>query len=70
MSMEIDGEEVTSPLIYHSLDGIRIPGAARRLLDSLDKQKIRDPYSLNVKEAMADLRALLDYHERGRSGTR
>lgn len=52
----------------HPLDPIRIPIAARRLLLALDNQKIRDPYSLNVKMASDDLRALLEFHEGDRTG--
>jgi len=67
MSMEIDGEEVESPLIFeeiHPMDSIRIPGAARKLIDALDRMHERSVLSINVREAREELRALVEYHER------
>lgn len=75
--MEIDGEEVVSPSIFgeddwrlvreeiHPMDAVRIPGAARRLLDALDRMHQRGYLSLNVCTARDELRALVEYHEKG-----
>lgn len=69
--MEIDSEEVTTPLVFeavHAMDSIRIPGAARRLLDALARMHDRGTLSLNVRDAENELRTLIEYHEsRGRS---
>lgn len=49
----------------HPLDSIRIPLAARQLIDALDREKRRDPHSLNVESTLSVLRSLVEHHERG-----
>lgn len=53
-----DGWVYTTETI-HPRDRIRVPAAARKLIEALDRMHGRNGLSLNVRDAREELRALL-----------